>query len=150
MLAFTPRFRLPSGSSLNSVPLSPSSEGGAASGGVRLLLRLEGLAAFAVSLALYAHAGFSWLIFALFLLAPDLSMLGYLAGPRVGARLYNLVHSYVLALLFTLVGFLAAQPALTAAGLILIAHIGLDRALGYGLKYSTAFGDTHLGRTGRR
>lgn len=150
MLAFTPRFRLPSGSSSNSVPLSPGSEGGAASGGVRLLLRLEGLAAFAVSLALYAHAGFSWLIFALFLLAPDLSMLGYLAGPRVGARLYNLVHSYVLALLLTLVGFLGAQPALTAAGLILIAHIGLDRALGYGLKYSTAFGDTHLGRTGRR
>ena len=150
MLAFTPRFRLPSGSSSNSVPLSPRSEGGAASGGVRLLLRLEGLAAFAVSLALYAHAGFSWLIFALFLLAPDLSMLGYLAGPRVGATLYNLVHTYVLALLLTLVGFLGAQPALTTAGLILVAHIGLDRALGYGLKYSTAFGDTHLGRTGRR
>jgi len=150
MLAFTPRFRLPSGASSNSVPLSPRSEGGAASGGVRLLLRLEGLAAFAVSLALYAHAGFSWLIFALFLLAPDLSMLGYLAGPRVGATLYNLVHTYVLALLLTLVGFLGAQPALTTAGLILVAHIGLDRALGYGLKYSTAFGDTHLGRTGRR
>jgi hypothetical protein len=150
MLAFEPRFRLQSGSSSNSVPLSPRSEGGAASGSVRLLLRLEGLTAFAAALALYAHAGFSWLIFALFLLAPDLSMLGYLTGPRVGAALYNLVHTYLLALLLTLVGFLDAQPALTAAGLILIAHIGLDRALGYGLKYSTAFGDTHLGRTGRR
>jgi len=147
MLAFAPRFRLQSS---NSVPLSPRSEGGAASGSVRLLLRLEGLTAFAASLALYAHAGFSWLIFALFLLAPDLSMLGYLTGPRVGAALYNLVHTYLPALLLTLVGFLGAQPALTAAGLILIAHIGLDRALGYGLKYSTAFGDTHLGRTGRR
>jgi len=150
MLAFAPRFRLQSGSSSNSVPLSPRSEGGAASGSVRLLLRLEGLTAFAAALALYSHAGFSWLIFALFLLAPDLSMLGYLTGPRVGAALYNLVHTYLLALLLTLVGFLGAQPALTAAGLILIAHIGLDRALGYGLKYSTAFGDTHLGRTGRR
>jgi len=102
------------------------------------------------ALALYAHAGFSWLIFALFLLAPDLSMLGYLAGPRVGAALYNLVHTYVLALLLTLAGFLGAQPTLAAAGLILIAHIGLDRALGYGLKYSTAFGHSHLGRIGRR
>jgi hypothetical protein len=102
------------------------------------------------SLALYAHGGFSWPIFALFLLAPDLSMLGYLAGPRAGAAAYNLVHTYVLALSLTLAGFFGSLPALTAAGLILIAHIGLDRALGYGLKYSTAFGDTHLGRTGRR
>src|SRR5690348_8198377 len=90
MLIFTSRFRLPSGSPSNSVPLTPRTEGGAASGGVRLLLRLEGLAALAVSLALYARAGFSWPVFALFLLAPDLSTLGYLAGPRVGAALYNL------------------------------------------------------------
>jgi Domain of unknown function (DUF4260) len=71
-------------------------EGRFVSGGVRLLLRLEGLAALAASLALYAHAGFSWPIFALFLLAPDLSMLGYLAGPRAGAAAHNLVHTYVL------------------------------------------------------
>jgi hypothetical protein len=108
------------------------------------------IAALAVSLALYAHAGYSWPVFALFLLAPDLSMLGYLAGPRAGAAAYNLFHTYVLALALTLAGFFGALPALTAAGLILIAHIGLDRALGYGLKYSTAFGDTHLGRSGRR
>ena len=76
-------------------------------------------------------------------------MLAYLAGPRVGAAVYNFVHTYVVALALALAGFFAAIPALTAAGLILIAHIGLDRALGYGLKYSTAFGDTHLGRIGR-
>src|SRR6478752_9295056 len=92
MLAFTPRFRLPSGSPSNSVPLSPRSEGGAAPGGVRLLLRLEGLAAFAISLALYAHAGFSWLIFALFLLAPDLSMLGSHAR-EITAALAPLISS---------------------------------------------------------
>lgn len=138
-------------SSSGSLSASPRSEGdGFASGGVRLLLRLEGLAALVVSLALYGHAGLSWPIFALFLLTPDLSMLGYLAGPRAGAAAYNLVHTYTLALAVTLAGFLAALPALAAAGLILIAHIGLDRALGYGLKYSTAFGDTHLGRSGRR
>src|ERR1700739_1736321 len=81
MLACASPFQASSGSIL--VP--PRAEGGAASGGVRLLLRLEGLAALAVAVALYAHAGFSWLIFALFLLAPDLSMLGYLVGPRAGA-----------------------------------------------------------------
>jgi hypothetical protein len=120
------------------------------SGGVRILLRLEGFAALAVSVALYAHAGFSWPIFALFFLAPDLSMLGYLAGPRAGAAVYNLIHTYALALPLALAGFFAALPALMATGLILIAHIGFDRALGYGLKYSTAFGDTHLSRVGRR
>jgi Domain of unknown function (DUF4260) len=137
-------------SSPGSILRSPHGEGNSATGGVRLLLRLEGLAALAVALVLYAHAGSSWAIFALFLLAPDLSMLGYLAGPRIGAALYNLVHTYILGLGLTLAGFLGHLPPLTAAGLILIAHIGLDRALGYGLKYSTAFGDTHLGRTGRR
>jgi Domain of unknown function (DUF4260) len=150
MLASTPRFPSPSCSSSSSVFQPPRTDGGSVSGGVHPLLRLEGLTVFAVSLALYAHAGFSWAIFALFLLAPDLSMLGYLAGPRIGAVLYNLVHTYISALSLTLVGFLGSLPALTAAGLILIAHIGLDRALGYGLKYSTAFGDTHLGRIGRR
>jgi hypothetical protein len=145
MLASVSPFQSPSDSAV-----VPHGEGGFVSGGVRLLLRLEGLAALAVSLALYAHAGFSWPIFALFLLAPDLSMLAYLAGPRAGAAAYNLVHTYASALAVTLAGFFGTLPALTAAGLILIAHIGLDRALGYGLKYSTAFGDTHLGRTGRR
>jgi hypothetical protein len=145
MLASVSPFQPPSGSAL-----VPHSEGGFVSGGVRLLLRLEGLAALAVSLALYAHGGFSWPIFALFLFAPDLSMLGYLAGPRAGAAAYNLVHTYVLALALTLAGFFGTLPAFTAAGLILIAHIGLDRALGYSLKYSTAFGDPHLGRISRR
>jgi Domain of unknown function (DUF4260) len=142
MLASVSPFQSPSGSAIVA-----HGEGRFVSGGVRLLLRLEGLAALAASLALYAHTGFSWPIFALFLLAPDLSMLGYLAGPRAGAAAYNLVHTDVLALVLTLAGFFGALPALTATGLILIAHIGLDRALGYGLKYSTAFGDTHLGRT---
>ena len=146
MLTSAPQFQSPASSAL------VVSRGGAgfASGGVRLLLRLEGVAALAVAVALYAHAGFSWPIFALLLLSPDLSMLAYFAGPRAGAAVYNVAHTYAVALPLVLAGFFAALPALTAAGLILIAHIGLDRALGYGLKYSTAFGDTHLGRSGRR
>jgi Domain of unknown function (DUF4260) len=146
MLASARQFQSPAGSAL----LVSRREAGFALGGVRLLLRLEGVAAFAVAVALYAHAGFSWPIFAVLFLAPDLSMLGYFAGPRAGAAAYNFVHTYTVALPLALAGFLAALPALTAAGLILIAHIGFDRALGYGLKYSTAFGDTHLGRGGGR
>jgi Domain of unknown function (DUF4260) len=146
MLASAPQFQSPAGSAL----LVSRREAGFASGGVRQLLRLEGVAAFAVAVALYARAGFSWPIFAVLFLAPDLSMIGYFAGPRAGAASYNFVHTYAVALPLALAGFLAALPALTAAGLILIAHIGFDRALGYGLKYSTAFGDTHLGRGGRR
>lgn len=146
MLASAPHVRSSASPALAPAP----SEVGVTAGGVRVLLRLEGLAAFAASLALYAHAGFSGPIFALLFLSPDLSMLAYIAGPRAGAAVYNVVHTYALALPVTLTGFFGAQPVLTAAGLILTAHIGVDRALGYGLKYSTGFGDTHLGRTGRR
>jgi Domain of unknown function (DUF4260) len=129
---------------------SPSAEPGTATGGVRLLLRLEGVGVFAAAVALYGHTGLSWPAFVLFLLAPDLSMAAYLAGPRAGAVGYNIAHTYVLALGLTLAGFFAAVPVATAAGLIWTAHIGFDRALGYGLKYATAFGDTHLARIGRR
>ena len=114
------------------------------------ILRLEGAAAFAASAALYANAGFSWPLFAVLFLAPDLAMLGYLAGVRIGAGAYNVAHTYALALPLALFGFLAGRPAILAVALIWIAHIGFDRALGYGLKFPTAFGDTHLGRIGRR
>ena len=134
---------------LDSGPAHSSAREGLASGSVRALLRLEGFAAFAGSLTFYAHAGFSWPAFALLFLTPDLSMLAYLAGPRVGAIIYNVAHTYATAVTLTLVGFVGGVPAAMAGGLIWIAHIGIDRALGYGLKYPTAFSDTHLGRIGR-
>ncbi len=117
--------------------------------GVRATLRLEGFAAFAGALTLYAHNGFSWLAFALLFLTPDLSMLAYLGGPWVGAIIYNVAHAYAAAITLAVVGFIGGVPAAVAGGLIWIAHIGFDRALGYGLKYPTAFGDTHLGRFSR-
>ncbi len=135
---------LPLGSEAAPGPLP--TEAGFVTGGVRTLLQLEGLTAFAAALAIYAHAGFSWAAFALFFLAPDLSMLAYIAGPRAGAIGYNCVHTYALPLLLTLAGFAGGVPVAAAGGLIWAAHIGLDRLLGYGLKYPTAFGDTHLGR----
>jgi hypothetical protein len=143
MLTSEPQFRAPA--------TTPSrGEVEFASGGVRVLLRLEGAAVVAAAVGLYAHAGFSWPIFALMFFVPDLSMLAYLAGPRVGAAGYNLAHSYLPALALALAGFFVGFPAASACGLIWIAHIGFDRALGYGLKYSSGFGDTHLGRIGRR
>jgi hypothetical protein len=98
----------------------------------------------------YAHFGSGWWLFALLLLAPDLSMLGYLAGPRTGARLYNAAHTTVVPLALGIVGVLAAAAIAAAVALIWLAHIGIDRTLGYGLKYPDRFGHTHLGIVGRR
>jgi len=125
-------------------------KGASVVGSVRWLLRLEGFAALVAALAAYHYAAsFSWLAFALFFFAPDLSLLAYLAGPRAGATVYNLAHTSVLALALALAGFCTDSATALAGGIIWIAHIGFDRALGYGLKYPTAFGDTHLGHIGR-
>ena len=132
-----------------SLDQTPARAASGRSTGVAVLLRIEGAAALVAALALYGHADFSWPLFALLFLAPDLAMLAYLAGPRLGAAGYNLVHTYTVALALTLAGFFGAMPAATAGGLILIAHIGFDRALGFGLKYASGFGDTHLHRARR-
>jgi hypothetical protein len=122
--------------------------GGSASGGVRAVLRLEGAAALAAAIALYGHAGFAWLAFVILFLAPDLAMVAYLAGPRAGALAYNVVHTYALPLALAFAGFALDSTVASALALIWIAHIGFDRMLGYGLKYASGFGDTHLGRIG--
>jgi hypothetical protein len=111
-------------------------------------LRLEWLAVLAMSLAAYGLLGFSWLLFAVLILAPDLSMFGYLAGPRIGAVAYNAVHTLIVPVVLAVAAWLLAAPLLTALALILLAHIAADRALGYGLKRSTGFKDTHLGQIG--
>lgn len=96
------------------------------------------------------HAlGGNWWVFAATVLLPDLSMLGYLASPRLGARLYNLVHSYPLAALALVLGTVLPNPLLVFAGILLLAHIGWDRSLGYGLKLASGFKDSHLGRLGQ-
>jgi len=124
-------------------------ENSAVRGGPLILLRLEGVAVLAAAVLAYAHAGQSWWLFALLFLAPDLSMLGYLANPRTGAVAYNVVHNYVFPLLFGAFGILAKSNPAFALAAIWAGHIGFDRLLGYGLKYSSGFGDTHLGRIGR-
>ena len=121
----------------------------AVSGGVRVLLRLEGLAILAASLLAYAKFGAGWGTFGLFFFVPDLSFLGYLAGPRVGAVSYNFAHSFIGPVAVLAAGIFLSRPAAIVAGIIWAAHIGFDRALGYGLKYSAGFRFTHLGAIGR-
>ena len=116
---------------------------------VDLAIRLEWATVAVVGIVLYALSGTSWWLFALLILAPDLSMLGYLAGPRVGAIAYNALHILVVPLLLALAGYVLINSMATAIGLIWIIHIAVDRALGYGLKLSSGFRDTHLGRIGR-
>jgi hypothetical protein len=112
----------------------------------RLLLHAEGLAVFAAAIGLYFRADYQWWLLLALVLAPDLSMIGYAAGTRVGAAAYNSVHTYVLPVVLGLAGVLAESSLATKLALIWLAHIGLDRALGYGLKYPTHFKYTHLQR----
>jgi hypothetical protein len=111
-----------------------------------LLLRLEGLAVGVAALVLYFDAGFGWLLLIVLILAPDLSMLGYLAGPRVGAASYDLAHTSVLPVALGVVGVVTETDWALQLALVWLAHIGIDRVLGYGLKYPTGFKDTHLQR----
>jgi hypothetical protein len=122
---------------------------GAASGGLRTLLRMEGLALFAGMTLLYAVSCGSWWVYAILFLVPDLSFAAYLAGPRFGAVIYNAAHSYLAPMALMVTGFAASEPLILSIAMIWLAHIGIDRALGYGLKYSTGFGFTHLGRIGK-
>ena len=111
-----------------------------------LLLRAEGAIVFAASLLLYGEIRGNWVLFVVLVLAPDLSMLGYLTGIRFGTALYNLVHALVVPLLIIALSIFYKQLWLLPYGLIWTAHIGVDRLLGFGLKYPTGFHDTHIQR----
>lgn len=112
----------------------------------RLLLGLEGAAVFVAATVLYFHGDHPWWLFLLLALAPDLAMVGYAAGARAGAAAYDTVHTYTTPVALGAAGVVADVDGLIAVTLIWIAHIGADRALGYGLKYPTRFDDTHLQR----
>jgi hypothetical protein len=126
-------------------PVAP----GAATGGVRHLLRIEGAVALAAALVAYRMTGWPWWLFGALFLLPDVLMLGYLAGRTFGAALYNAGHTYIAPAALGLAGWGLGAPALFGPALIWAAPLGFDRLLGYGLKYGTAFGATHLGWRGR-
>jgi hypothetical protein len=115
---------------------------------VRGWLRLEGAAAFVAGLALYGWLGGPWLLALPLLLLPDAAAIGYLAGPRLGAFTYNLVHNWAFGLALLGAGLAAGALPIAILGAISVAHVGMDRSVGYGLKLGT-FQDTHLGRIGK-
>ncbi len=122
---------------------------GAVSPWIRPWLRAEGAAVFAAGLAGFLAIGAPWYLFILLLLVPDISAVGYLRGPRVGAIVYNLAHDLATGVVIAGIGVALGAVPLMAAGAILVAHSGMDRLAGYGLKLPTSFQDTHLGRIGR-
>lgn len=109
------------------------------------LIKIEELAMFAVSVFLFSQLSYAWWWFAVLILTPDLSMLGYLYNTKSGAFLYNLAHHKAVAVGFGLVGFQLANEPLLFAGILLFGHSSLDRIFGYGLKFNDAFEHTHLG-----
>jgi hypothetical protein len=116
---------------------------------MRNLLKLEEAALFTMAVFAYAGMDLPWWWFFALLLAPDLSALGYLAGPRVGAFTYNLAHHRGLAVLLFMLSVPLGSIPLRLAGIILFAHSSLDRVFGYGLKYPDSFTHTHLGLIGK-
>jgi hypothetical protein len=111
-----------------------------------VLLRLEGLALFGAALVVYLRQDYSLLLAALVFLAPDLSFAGYLAGPRIGSYAYNALHTTIGPLVLGTAGVLGDESLAIAVALVWLGHIGFDRTLGFGLKYPSAFADTHLER----
>ncbi|MGQ0605223.1 MAG: DUF4260 domain-containing protein [Anaerolineales bacterium] len=112
----------------------------------KILLHVEGGVLLTLVMFAFWMTQGNWWLFALLILAPDLAMVGYLAGPRVGAATYNAFHTYLLPGVFAVIGLLTGSALPLHIALIWFAHIGGDRMLGYGLKYTTAFKDTHLQR----
>ena len=138
---------------MSSAPAAKSAEpldigAGAALGRPRRWLRLEAAALLVAALVAFSQAGQPWWLVPSLLLVPDVFMIGYLRDSRLGATLYNLAHTTVLPAAAVGLGWWQHQHLVTAIGLIWVAHIGMDRLLGYGLKYDDDFQHTHLGILG--
>jgi hypothetical protein len=116
---------------------------------MKTLIKIEELLLAVLSFYLFLALDYAWWWFFILFLTPDLSMLGYLLGPKVGAGTYNLAHHKGMASALFVIGGYLQVPWLQLVGLIILSHSSLDRVLGYGLKYTDAFHHTHLGRIGR-
>ncbi len=112
----------------------------------KILLHVEGFSVLSLSIYLYGYYQFNWLLFIVLLFVPDIAMLGYVISRRVGAYVYNVVHTYTAAIAVIFAGLILGNEITLAIGIILSAHIGMDRMVGYGLKYPKSFKDTHLNR----
>ena len=116
---------------------------------MKLLLKLEHVAVLAACYVASLYLGHAWWLFFALLLLPDIGMLGYVVNTKWGAALYNLFHHQGIAVLVIGIGWYTDLRYLLLAGIILLGHSAMDRALGYGLKYASSFQDTHLGKIGK-
>ena len=112
------------------------------------MLKVEEAMQLILAIFLFNDSPFAWWTYAVWFLAPDVSMLGYIFGPRVGAYCYNLFHHKGVAVLLYLIGAYSNSHVLIFGGLVLFGHSAFDRILGYGLKYTDDFKHTHLGQIG--
>ena len=110
----------------------------------KTLIRIEGFTVLASGIYFYFLNGYNWVVFLLLLMVPDVFMVGYMVNNKIGAYLYNFAHTYVIPVLLLLVGQIFSVSDLIMISLIWIVHIGMDRMLGYGLKYKTGFKNTHI------
>ncbi len=113
------------------------------------IIRIEEIFQFVLAVYLFNQLPFAWWIYAVLFLAPDISMLGYMFGPRIGAYSYNFFHHKGIAVIVYLIGGYTSSDVVMFAGLLLFGHSSFDRALGYGLKYVDSFKHTHLGMIGK-
>ena len=116
---------------------------------MKQLLQIEELFQFLLALGMYIVLGNPWWSIPLVIMLPDVSILGYLINPRIGALTYNIGHHRGVAIGISVLGYSLAQPILISVGLIMYAHASMDRVLGYGLKYPNSFWHTHLGVIGK-
>ncbi len=130
--------------------MSGANDSPAVAGGPRALLRAEGLVTWGAATFAFSLTGAPWWLYAALFFVPDVSFLAYLAGARAGAIAYNALHSHIGPAVLAAAGFALGMEEVLAVAAIWVAHIGFDRALGYGLKYASGFGDTHLGPVGRK
>ena len=115
-----------------------------------VLLRLEGLAVFLLALVIYWQQSFGWTLFWSTVLLPDVALLGYLVNAAVGATAYNVTHSKLLPGALAVIAIVTSNALFLALALIWFVHNGVDRMLGYGLKYPDGFKVTHLGTIGQK
>jgi len=116
---------------------------------MKRLLQLENLGLFIGSIYLFSQLNFSWWLFLVCILLPDLSMIGYVFGSKIGAMIYNFFHHQLLGISIYFLGLYFENEWIQFVGIILFAHSVMDRIFGYGLKYNSDFKDTHLGRIGK-
>lgn len=113
------------------------------------LIKLEELGQFLFSIVLFSQLDYAWWVFPVCILLPDLSMLGYLVNPKIGAWSYNLFHHKLLAIVILVLGYWIDYPLIILSGIILFGHSSMDRFFGYGLKFEDNFKHTHLGWIGK-